>query len=415
MRGKAFIAGATAAAAALTATIVGGSGAGASTMLAFFGYAGGSQVRALDQTVVSDLSATSAISTFDSNTTATNSTAVVSVSGLLYTNDVATSAMSRKIDTGFQVTSRAQTGNVNLLSGAITLQAVTTTAQATLSNGVPSGTVNTQFVGIHISGVSLPINIPKNMNVTIPGVASVMLNASRVVTLGTTAAAMGAGLIVTLLKPVGQNVQGTTITLSPVYARLGDVDYENTGHTSRGSAYATQVTANVGDLVGIQSDPTVLISVTPGKTTSSTVAGANLSPVLILGTLTTVAKGTQTTALGDAETDARAAALNLFNGAITADAVQAHAHVSAPTDSPVAVSGYSNLLNLKIAGSPIPLNVPANTKINLLDFAIVTINQQFVGANQIVVRALDIKLTTDKLGLKAGTEIQIAVAGAAAS
>jgi hypothetical protein len=419
MRGKAvakgLVAGVTTAGVVLATAVTGGAGAGASTMLAYFAYAGGSQVRALNQTIVSDLSAQSAISTFAPGVTSTNTTASVTVSGLLSTNDIATSAASKKTDTADQAIAKAQIGNVNLLNGAITLQAVTTIGQATLTGDTPSGSVNTQFVGLKITGVNLPVNIPKNFNVTIPGVAAVMLNAERIVTGTRIAAAMGAGLIVTLLKPVGQNEQGTTISLAPVYTRVGDVDYENTGHTSFGAAYGSQVLANVGDLVGIHSDPTALISVTPGKTTNSSVAGINLNPALQLGAITDTATGEQTTSRGYAETDSRVAALNLFNGAITADAVQAHAMVNAPTNQPVVVAGYSKLVNLKIGGSPIAVDVAPNTKINVLNFAIVTLNQQFVTANQVVVRAVDIKITTDSFGLKAGTEIQLAVAGARAT
>lgn len=419
MRGKSvaktLVAGATTAGAVLAAAVVGGAGAGASTQLAYFAYAGGSQVRALNQTIVSDLSAQSAISTFAPGVTSTNTTASVTVTGLLSTNDIATSAASKHTDTADQAIAKSQIGNVSLLNGAISLQAVTTIGQATLTGDTPDGSVSTQFVGLHIAGATLPVNIPKNFNVTIPGVAAVMLNAQRVQTGPRVVAAMGAGMIVTLLKPVGQNDAGTTISLSPVYARVGDVDYENTGHTSYGNAYGSQVTANVGDLVGIHSDPTALVSVTPGKTNTSSVAAINLSSVLQLGAITDTATGEQTTARGYSDLDSKIAGLNLFNGAITADAIQSHATVNAPTNQPIAVSGFSKLVNLKIGGSPIAVDVAPNTKVNVLNFAIVTLNQQFVSSNQIVVRAIDIKITTDSFGLKAGTEIQLAVAGAKAT
>jgi hypothetical protein len=415
MRGKAFIAGVAAAGAALATTVVGGSGAGASTLLAYFAYAGGSQVRALDQTITSDLSAQSAISTFAPGVTSTNTTASVTVTGLLSTNDIATSAASKQTATADQAIAKSQIGNVNLLNGAITLQAVTTIGQATVSGDTATASVSTQFVGLHIVGANLPLTIPANLNVTIPNVASIVLNAQRVVTQGRTGAAMGAGLLVTLLKPAGNSTAGTTISLSPVYARVGDVDYQNTGHTAFGNAYGSQVTGNVGDLVGIHSDPTALVSVTPGKTNTSSVASINLSPALQLGAITDTAVGEQTTARGYAETDARTAALNLFGGAITADAVEAHARVNAPTGEAIAVSGFSKLVNLKIGGSPIAVDVAPNTKINLLNFAIITLNQQFVGVHQIVVRAVDIKITTDAYGLKAGTEIQLSAAGASAT
>jgi hypothetical protein len=415
MRGRTAIAG-VAAVATIGATLVGGIGAGAVTQLEFFGYAGGSLVRALNNTVTSDLSAASAVSGPDSNATSTNTLAHLSVPDLLTADGVSTSATTRKTLTGYQVVSKAQTTGVNLLNGAITIQAVTTTATSTLANNVATSTVNTQFAGIKIVGINLPINIPKNYTVTIPNIATVNLNMSLTVTQGTTTAGTGAGLAITLLKPVGSNQAGASIFLSPVYSRLGDVDAEATGHTSRGAAYGSQVTASAGTtLVGVRSDPTAPVNVTPGKTNTTSLAAVNLSPTLQLGAITNTASGTQTTALGEAETTSKIAGLNLFNGLIKADAISVDAHVRAPTGSPVTRSGTTTLLNLVINGNAIPASVAPNTTINLLNIAIITLNQQFISANQVVVRALDIKITTDAYGLPAGAEIQLAVAGAAAT
>jgi hypothetical protein len=397
------------------ATLVGGAGAGASTQLAFFATASGSLVRAFDNTITSDLSAESTISTFNPNLSTSNTTASVTVSGLGTVNGIATSAASSQTLTTSKATAKSQIANVNLLGGAITIQGVTTTAYSQIAGGVPSSAINTQFVGLHIAGVNLPLNIPKNYNVTIPGLASIALNASNVITVGGVTAAMGGGMIVTLLKPVGNNQAGATIDLAPVMTRVGDVDYENTGHTSMGSAYASKVNGNVGDLVGIRSDPTALVSVQPGKTTSVSSAAVNLSSLLRLGALYDTATGEQSTARGYAELDSKIAGINLFGGAITADGVEAHARVNAPTNEPIAVSGFSTLTNLKINGSPIAVNPAPNTQINLLNVAIITLNQQIQGPHSIVVRAIDIKITTDAYGLKAGTEVQLAAAGASAT
>jgi hypothetical protein len=197
--------------------------------------------------------------------------------------------------------------------------------------------------------------------------------------------------------------------------RVGDLDYENTGHTSQGAAYASQVLGNVANLVGIHSDPTALVSVQPGATRTVSSASINLSSLLRLGALTDTATGTQTVDLGYAELDSKIAGINLFGGVITADAVEAHARADAPTNEPIALSGLTTLANLKINGTPIAVNPAPNTKINLLNVALITLNQQIVGPHSIVVRAIDIVITTDAYGLKAGTEIQLAAAGASAT
>jgi hypothetical protein len=406
---------AVAAGATLAATLTAGQGAGASTFLDFFGAAGGSQIRAFNNTITSDLTAASAISGPNSNATSTNDLADLTVSGVLTADNVESSAMSRKTLTGYQVTSKAETTHVSVLNGLITVNAVTTTAVAQLNGSKASSTVNTQLAGIHIAGVKLPLSIPKNFHVTIPDVASIVLNSSFTITQGTTTAGMGAGLAVTLLKPAGNNAEGATIYLSPVYSRLGDLDANNTGHTSQGMAFGSAVNAQAGTLVGVRSDPTAPVWVTPGKDGQTSLAAVNLSPALKLGAITNTSTGTQTTALGSAETTAKVASLNLFNGLITADAVSSDARVSAPTGSPVTVFGDSKLVNLVIAGHAIPVDVAPNTTINLLNFATVVVNRQVASANQMVVNAVYIKITTAAYNLPVGAQIQLAAAAASAS
>ena len=70
----------------------------------------------------------------------------------------------------------------------------------------------------------------------------------------------------------------------------------------------------------------------------------------------------------------------------------------------VAMAGNSQLVYLVIQGNPIPINVAPNTKINL-GFAVVTLNQQFITANTVVVRAVDIKINTASFGLPADPSI----------
>jgi hypothetical protein len=153
-------------------------------------------------------------------------------------------------------------------------------------------------------------------------------------------------------------------------------------------------------------------AVTNGVTNYNTIASADLAPLLQVGAVTTSATGTDTATVLDSRTTAEIAGLNLFNGAITADAIKAEAHAHGIPGGASFSDGTSTFVNLRIGGKLIPLNVSPNTVINIANLAIVTINQISKTANAVLVRVLDIKITTASYGLPVGAEIQIATATA---
>jgi hypothetical protein len=401
--------------AVLAVTWAGSSPAGATDQL-FVGYAGASLVRALDSTVTSDLTAASEINNTglvsDSNTTGH-----VAVTSLLSTDAVTTSTQSRTISGGYEVVSHSKTAGANLLNGAITVAAIDTTTTSRIVNGKTSSDSTTQLVGLKIPGVRLPVNIPPNYKVSIPGIATVILNYKLTTADGPNIMTIGMGLYVGLLKPFGKNAVGAAVSVNLTYAALGPAQIPDSGHVTLGKAYGTQVTANVGSLANVRSDPSAPISLaaggTDGKTQTRAVAGVKLTPLATVGGVTNAVNGTNTNAVWDAQTGSRVAAVNLFNGLIKADAITASAHVRG-TPSGVRVSGSSQLVNLVIGGKPIALNTAPNSVIDL-GVAKVTINQQIKSAKKITVRALDIVLGKAGYGLPAGAEVQVAVAIASVS
>src|SRR5579884_824206 len=122
MRGtrvKALVAG-LAAAGAVTATLAGSSpaSAGVSTGYEFVGWAGGSEVRAVNNTVTSELTAASSINN-EGLVADHNSAAAVSVPNLLTTGAVSTHTESTAIDGGYEVVSEARTAGISALGGLI--------------------------------------------------------------------------------------------------------------------------------------------------------------------------------------------------------------------------------------------------------------------------------------------------------
>jgi hypothetical protein len=396
----------------LGATVVGGTGAAATPSYAFLGYAGGSLVRAADNTITSDLSAVSQIfggvGTSDSNDLAS-----ARVSNLITTGAVTTSSAVTAIPGGSKAVSEVHTADVVLLGGAIRIEAIDTVSTVKNVNGVPSADTNTTLVGIKIAHVHLPVEIPKNFAVTIPGIATLVLNMALDGTRGDQALAYGGGLYLSLLKTRGPSPLGTTVVLNPTYAAMGVGDPSS--HDVSGNAYGSKVTTDAGKLANVHSDPTAPVHVFGGTdgTITSSIAAVNLSPVLHVGAITDTARAVNNGGQ-DVETTSEIAGVNLLGGLIKADAINVDAHVQGPAGGPYVVTGTSSLANLVIDGNKIPINAAPNTKIAVGNLLVVTINQQKKSGNLVTVRALDIQILKKNHGLPAGVEIQVASATAQA-
>jgi hypothetical protein len=406
---------ALAAAAAVAATVVAGQGAAGASTYEFVGWSGGSIVRALNNTVTSALTAASSIEGPAVGATDSNSLAAANVPSIASLGAISTSESSSSIPGGVQVTSHARTAGVNLLNGLITASAVDTTAVARYVNGAVSSQTSTTFVALHIVGVNVPVNIPQNFNVNIPGVVQIVLNASFTAKQGANVMTQGAGLYLSLLKPQGANAVGAAVYLNPTYAAIGAVD-PVTNTSVGGFAYGTKVSAKVGTLANVRSDATAPISLagggTSGATKSNAIAAVNLNPMLQIGGITTTAAGTNNSSVADARTSVEIAGVNLFNGLIKADAIKGVAHAHRPAGGPTTTDRSVTFVNLTIAGKVIPLNVSPNTVINVLNLGTVTINAQGVTPNATLVRVLDIKLSTADYGLPVGAEVEIGTAAA---
>jgi hypothetical protein len=424
MRGTRIKAAAAAIAVAgtLTAALAGGSaaGAGVSTGFEFVGWAGGSEVRAVNNTITSELTAASSINNVGL-VADHNSAAAVSIPNLLTTGAVSTHTESTAIDGGYQVVSEARTTGISALGGLITADAIDTTSTASVVNGVASHSVQNTFVNLKVGNVHVPVNVNPNTIIRIPNVATVALNYQLSFAQADSSFNIGIGAYVSLLKPRGQNAVGAELSLSPTYAALGPVVTPPSGHFLYAKAFGTKVTAAVGTLVGIQSDETAPITMaaagTNGQVQTAATAGVHLDPLASVGAVTDSIYGTNTASAFDGRSSSRIGAVNLFNGAITADVIGSATQVtgSAPGFAPT-VTGASTLVNLTIGGHLIPINAAPNTTINLLNIAIVTINQQIHPTSRsMIVRALDIKLTTAAYGFPAGAEIIIASSQVAVS
>jgi hypothetical protein len=317
-----------------------------------------------------------------------------------------------------------KTANVSLLNGAITIGAIDTVniVKSTLNSQghfVASASANTSFVGLHAGSIDIPLDVPKNFTISLPGIATVVINQSITGAVGGDGEAIGNGIAIALLKARGSTPAGATVFVASTFGLTTNFTAPNTGHSIGGEAYGTKIHAAVGTAVDVRSDPTAPVWVPRGGTPAgqpkvANIAGVNLAPTATIGAIQDTADGINTTAQGFAHTNSKVAGANLLGGLIKVGAITADAHASAPTGHAPTVGGSSQLVNLVIDGNPITITGAPNQVITIPGVVTVVINEQLATSFSITVRALDVTLLNPRNNLPAGAEIQVAVATAGA-
>jgi hypothetical protein len=410
MRAKIFGA-ATAAAVAVAATAIAVAPVGASVVYYYYGYSGGSSIKALDNTVTSALTAESTVFGPDAGQSDHNSLASVAAQKVVSLGTVKTTADIKAVSGGTEVVVTSRLADVSVLGGLITASGITITTTTQRVNGVATSTTHSDFAGLKVAGARIPVKIPQNYTLKLGNVATIAINAGKIDNKGSASAALGAGLVVHLLKKQGTAAAGAEINIGQTYTLVAPDSSEGTGHGTGGKAYATAIHAAAGKAVDVRSDPTVPTTVfshgTGGQTTTNTLAGVNLAPVARIGAVKTTGSGTNTKTVVEATTTASLADINLLGGLITVQGVTVSAHSSLaakPTTD-------CTILGLQINGAKTPVKVKPNTVINL-GVAKVTLCQEGVSGKRAGVRGLYVVLGKAGFGLPAGAEIEVAAASA---
>lgn len=409
-----------------TATLVASTApvSAATQVWTYSGTSGGTQINALGTTISSGLTAASNLSDTVVPASAQSGVAAVHVAGLLDVGAVNTGEQATAFGTGVKITAGAKIAGINLLNGAIKVDAIQSTSYATaatvpVSAAYPTGIAldggtTTTFLNLSIGGQSYPVNVPANTTVTIPGLATVVINESSVdkSVPGKTIRTMGTALHITLLKATGGAPAGAEIKLNPTQALVvptGPSDALPIG----GFAYGTYIGVGVGDSVRVLSQPTGMVSLpsqgTGGQTYNVTTAAVHIPQVADAGVVSTSVNGSTVPGFADAATGSQIAHVNLLGGLITADAIGVTSHVRKDGAENI-FEAHTNFVNLVIAGSHIPVNVAPNTQIYLFGIGQVYINQQLTQKGYSAVVGLRVILSTAQFGLPAGADIQVSVA-----
>lgn len=380
-----------------------------------YGYtaaAGGTHIRALGTTIRSDLTSASTLGGTSYPAASANTLANVDVPGLLNVGAVET-ATSATTEAGTNtVTANARTAGISLLDGLITAEAVETKASATQTGTTFAGGSDSKLVDLTVGGTDIPITVSRNFTIGIPGIATVVINESKVDESGPGIKVAGSAIKITLLDGIGGAPIGTVITVNPTYVEFGLVDPLSVTQVG-GFAYGTKVTARALGLVNVNSGPTALTSVpsygTGGRTLVNSTAAADIPGLLSLGVVESTSMATSVPDTADVFNTHETGRVNVANGLVTVDAVRVTARAVKPLVGPVVKTATGEVANLRVLGLPINLKAAPNTRFSIPGIVTITLNEQVSTVNGITVVGLHV-VVGPLLGNLAGADVQVAVA-----
>ena len=381
--------------------------------LAYMATMGGSQATVLGQTVTSDLTAQSRIQGASYPAAQENTVASAHVGSVVSLGAVSTAVAAKKVTGGAEVTALGETAGVNLLNGLVKIDAVKSTVTTDFVNGVATGSAHTTFVGLHVLGANIPIDVPENYTINIGNIAVLRLNNVNVQNVPSGVAVFASALDLTLLTPRAGGGAGTEIILNP--SQVDNVLMVPVGpQVLNGVAYASHVSVVVPHVAAAESGYTAELvqprAGTAGQWVYNRTARVYIPKVLEVGAIGTSQKGTASPTLGQLTESYEIGKINVLNGLVTADAIEGSASEQRLGDGSYVPTIESKFINLTIAGHAIPINVSPNTVINVLGLATIEINKQATSAQASAVFGITVTLTVAKYGLPVGAVINVGVA-----
>lgn len=386
-----------------------------SEVYSYLSYAGGTMVRALGTTISSDLTSQSAISGAKLPNRMSSKTAKVKVAPkyLVDVGAVETSTRAKKAKKGTKLVSRARTAKVDLLGGLVRADAVVT---KNVTKGTPKGLQaqsTTRFVNLRIAGAELPVDLPENFRLVIPGIAMVEANVNQVGQKNGVVTSTGYALAIWLLSDRGPAPLGSRIVLNPTYS-LMSVPVPDDKPTLGGFAFGTNVDVVVTDAIRGQVGRTAQ-AVTPpngtgGRKERNRTAEVNIPGVVRVGAVESWTKARSRKNAGRVVNQNQVAGIDLFNGLVTADAVKVRATSRLRKNGKLERNEKMTFVNLRIAGAEIPVDVGPNTTIDVAGLGKVVLNQRIREPGQNKIRGLYVKVLEPGNGVEVGATIELAVA-----
>lgn len=396
------MAGASTMAAALALTVPMPAQAATPTYTAFSGSAYVSYV-AIGTTITSGRSALSSLCTTKTGLASTNSVARLTVPLIGTVGAANTKVASSEVDDTDATTTTTSTAATSLLGGLVQASAITSSARVSRTGDVYTNTGTSTFVGLRIAGKAVTVRPTEKSTITIPGIATVLLNAQSVTSSGGTHTLGVTAIRVTLLKGNTLGLPTGTILVGTANAGVRDLIYRR----PVASAYGTEA-----DVAGrLASGPTAAVSLPCGGTDitkTSKLAGFSLPGVVEVGTLDTRVSSTDNAASTTANASAETGDISLLGGVVSVDAVTADASSTRVGSKVTSTSAGTRIVGLRINGvTQTTADVEENTTIDIAGVGTLYLRRAVRTSSSLQVSALQLQLSTAQLGLAAGTTLTV--------
>jgi hypothetical protein len=344
-----------------------------------------------------------------------NTLATVAVPGLVNAGAIDTTATTFENATSAGDTTTATIGAVNLLNGAIKVNAIKASSSTTkTAAGVAVSPNDSGIAGLVINGKQV-LNLHPNLTIPVPGIGRVVVDEQqKVVTANSVSFTVNALDIVITATNIKGVATGTRIIVGHAMSGL-TLPNGTPPPLIAGDAYSTAV--NVAGLV--RSGPTFPIGLGlacgggNGQLITDEALGVHVGKLLTTGTLENTSQGLVTGNSAVGELTSTVQNVNLLGGLIKVGAIKADVRAAV---SSTGVSSFndngSTIAGLVIAGHPVSLDVSANTKINL-GLLTIWLHRVVRTPNSMSVRMLEVTGTPPaKTGIRSNVDIRVAVAEA---
>lgn len=331
----------------------------------------------------------------------------------VFTNKTASSA---------RVTNTAKVTGLNALDGLITADAIRAVANTSAnSRTINSTSTGSTFLNLRIAGRPISTNVAANTRVELPGLGYVLLKSVQKSGDGRRVSTITVDMVTIVVNrnndfdlPIGSR-----IVIAHAVSGFTRSEPEVIVGGQAFAAEALVTTDAVKNRVGKAAFIAMGCEGTQGRTRTNNVNLLDVGDVLSAGTGTTTAFGGPTATGTVAQTTATVEDLSLLDGLISANVIKAVARDTFSNGTRTSSTRGSQFGGLNIAGTPVPVDVAPNTRINLPGIGYVIVNEQKIpsptSTDRLRVNGLKVFITRNNtLGLPIGTQIVVAHADSTA-
>jgi hypothetical protein len=323
------------------------------------------------------------------------------ISGGAVNTDVASSPQS--------ATASANTATISLLAGLITAQGIKAVSTTTLeSNGTfQVSSTGSTFDNLVVLGHVYNGSVPPNTRLNLPIIGYVVLN-EQISNISNSLANLTVNMIhihVTVLNILGLQV-GTEVIVSSATSGMLNV---YAPAILNGGSFGTEVLGNL--LASAPTAPVILPCLgTNGAVITNTLAGVNLPTILNTGTVTNTGESDLTNDESSGKTTSMVAGLNLLNGLVTANVMNAQVYSVVNDNIAVFTNAFDTFVGISVAGHPeITDSVPYNTSVDLAGLGTLYLKRIVLGVppqHSTEIRSLELVINvSNSYGLPIGLDV----------